>query len=268
MAHPDTASVTLPLMHASPCVGQRESIAAYDRRSFKQKHEPSREGGGAAVTHSEKNKTASQHTTRAAGLARPPRDTILSRLKEARAFLAPPSAAMRPTQGAEKEGAADWRRGRKAASGSDDPYDGRVEGGKANIKRSSLLSPFSKGRYRINADGSLEFNRLKDEVKFTSVTAAVRSVLENHRELLDSLRSGSRGSGVRSFVALVCKDAAKAGGYRLCMRYFETSLPAVVPWAIDAIVRGDTLARGVREVLQIGMGSSPCDDGHSDRNLS
>jgi hypothetical protein len=113
--------------------------------------------------------------------------------------------------------------------------------------------------YTVSNDGRLVFQRLKDEVRFATATAAVRSVLEHHKGLLRSLgiRKGGEGSGsgsggVRSFVALVCKDAAKAGGYRLCMRYFGSRLPAAVPWAIDALVRGDTLSRGVQEVLQIG----------------
>jgi hypothetical protein len=117
--------------------------------------------------------------------------------------------------------------------------------------------------YTVSNDGRLVFQRLKDEVRFATATAAVRSVLEHHKGLLRSLGirkggegSGSSSGGVRSFVALVCKDAAKAGGYRLCMRYFGSRLPAAVPWAIDALVRGDTLSRGVQEVLQIG--TPPC----------
>lgn len=130
--------------------------------------------------------------------------------------------------------------------------------------------------YTVSNDGRLVFLRLKDEVRFATATAAVRSVLEHHKGLLRSLgiRKGGEGSGsgsggVRSFVALVCKDAAKAGGYRLCMRYFGSRLPAAVPWAIDALVRGDTLSRGVQEVLQIGtphfasLGSSVRDEQHN-----
>lgn len=157
------------------------------------------------------------------GLARPPRETILSSLRQLPAVPRPKVAGSRET---------------------------------AHHQRRRFVSGHSAGLrqgYTVNERGRLEFSRLKDEVKFATATAAVRSALEHRRELLQSLGdAGSRGSVARSFVALVCKDAAKAGGYRLCMRYFGPRLPAPVPWVIDALVQGDTLARGVQEVLQIG----------------
>jgi hypothetical protein len=161
-----------------------------------------------------------------------PRETILSKVKEAGRYL-PVRSSVSPAPTA--------------------PHERKT---KKEKKRSTATYVPPQG-YTLNSEGRLVFQRLKDEVKFATATAAVRSILEHHQRLLQSLglRSGggAPGSdGPRSFVALVLKDAAKAGGYRLCMRYFGSRLPAAVPWAIDALVRGETLSRGIQEVLQIG----------------
>lgn len=131
---------------------------------------------------------------------------------------------------------------------------GRGTTGARQRPRQQPMKRWNQARhgYKVTEEGRLQFARLKDEVKFASATAAVRSALEHHQELLRSWRSEPGASTMRSFIAVVCKDAAKAGGYRLCMRYFGPRLPSVVPWAIDALVRGETLARGLQELLNIG----------------
>jgi hypothetical protein len=181
-----------------------------------------------------------------------PRETILSKIRDASQYLSDASAASAASGSIVPQAAA------QAAAAMVTRHKGRT------VNKST---PSARGNYgyTVSSEGRLVFQRLKDEVRFATVTAAVRSVLEHHRGLLQTLglRKGVEGStgggsgGVRSFVALVCKDAAKAGGYRLCMRYFGSRLPAAVPWAIDALVRGDTLSRGMQEVLQIGIPTFP-----------
>jgi len=182
-----------------------------------------------------------------------PRETILSHFKEATQYLAQAQGqAQPPPPTTAAKAAVHQRRGAFQQQ--------RLSGG---------------GGYQVDSEGRLVLPRLRDQVRFASATAAVKSALEHHQQLLrglqqytkksansnNSKKKGKKGSkktddgGVRSFVGLVVKDAAKAGGYRLCMHYFRSHMPQVVPWVIDALMRGETLSGGLSEVLQIGVPS-------------
>jgi len=237
----------------SPCASEREAAVNYHASS----------SGGAAATDDHRPRAAP------AGVAvghRPPRKTILSQLREAQAYLPAPSPSLpkKPTQFPQGAPHVHDRRRRASISAGRlakslpmvlfNPRSLVTPQGRARaVPQRKQQLRYNIGGYRISDQGRLEFDRIKDEVRFASVTAAVRSVLDHHRELLHSIAGGAPVlQAAKSFVAVVCRDTAQAGGYRLCIRCFGSHLPPAVPWMIDALVRGETLVRGVREILQIG----------------